>query len=50
MRPLSSRVVDSHIAAVQVNSVQLLNAERSFLGGSHLDEAETSRSAGLRGM
>ena len=50
MGPLGSRVVDTHVAAVQINSVQLLDAERSLFGSSHLDESETSRSAGLRGI
>lgn len=48
MRPLSGGIVDSHVTALEVDPVQLFDAHGGLLGRGHLDETETTRSAGLR--
>ena len=50
MRPLSGGIVDSHVTALEVDPVQLFDAHGGLLGRGHLDETETTRSAGLRAV
>jgi hypothetical protein len=47
MGPLSGRVVDSHVSFVEVDTVQLFDAQGGLFGSGHLDESETTGSAGL---